>query len=331
MEIWQLAQMQHLPLEAKILKTQLRIREWYEHWYGMVYVSFSGGKDSTVLLHLVRSLYPEVPAVFSDTGLEFPEIREFVKTVDNVTWLRPAMTFRQVIEKHGYPIISKEQSEWIHRVRVGNPAVAKEKLTGLRSNGEPSRYHIASQWHYLVNAPFKIGAGCCGEMKKKPLKKYAKESGRVPIIGTLAMESKLRTQQWLKTGCNAFDAKRPISTPMSFWTDADIWEYIRRFDVPYSCIYDMGYERTGCVFCMFGAHLDKEPSRFQLLQRTHPKLWRYCIRDWEAGGLGLRHVLEYVGIPYENYMIGASHGNSKDQLRATQTFGIQPPERPEAG
>ena len=96
MELWQLQQMQALPLEAKILKTQQRIREWYEHWDGNVYVSFSGGKDSTVLLHIVRGMYPDVPAVFSDTGLEFPEIRAFVKTIPNVTWLRPAMSFRQV-------------------------------------------------------------------------------------------------------------------------------------------------------------------------------------------------------------------------------------------
>ena len=104
-----LYQMQSLSLKAKIRMTKWRIREWVD-MYGEdgVYVSFSGGKDSTVLLDIARQLYPNIKAVFVDTGLEYPEIRLFVKTVSNVDWIRPKLTFRQVIEKYGYPFISKE-------------------------------------------------------------------------------------------------------------------------------------------------------------------------------------------------------------------------------
>ena len=94
MKLEELKLMQNYPLWMKVEKTKQRIREWYEYYNGEVYVSFSGGKDSTVLLHIVRSVYPDVEAVFSDTGLEYPEIKEFVKSFDNVTIVRPEMSFK---------------------------------------------------------------------------------------------------------------------------------------------------------------------------------------------------------------------------------------------
>lgn len=109
-----LYQMQSLPLSAKIRMTEYRIRQWVDE-YGIdgVYVSFSGGKDSTVLLHIVRKIFPDIKAVFVDTGLEYPEIRQFVSHFENVDCLKPKFTFRQVIEKYGYPFISKEVSECV--------------------------------------------------------------------------------------------------------------------------------------------------------------------------------------------------------------------------
>ena len=94
--IHELRQKQSMPLPAKIIMTENRIRQWYDHWRGQVFISFSGGKDSTVLLHIARRLYPNIKAVFVDTGLEYPEVRELVHTWDNVDIIRPKKTFRQV-------------------------------------------------------------------------------------------------------------------------------------------------------------------------------------------------------------------------------------------
>lgn len=144
--IGDLYQMRSLPLSAKIRMTQLRIRGWVDE-YGEdgVYVSFSGGKDSAVLLDIVRTMYPNIPAVFVDTGLEYPEIREFVKGFDDVEWLKPKLTFRQVIEKYGYPFISKEVSETVDYARKYLKSLDKEHTENTIPERE-REFGIALKW-----------------------------------------------------------------------------------------------------------------------------------------------------------------------------------------
>lgn len=112
-----LKELQALPLHRKIQITQTRIIEWYIHFGGNVCVSFSGGKDSTVLLHIARQIYPDIPAVFSNTGLEFPEIQKFVRGFDNITIVTPEMRFTDVIQTYGYPLIGKEVADAIYYAR----------------------------------------------------------------------------------------------------------------------------------------------------------------------------------------------------------------------
>lgn len=310
----ELAQYQSLPLDAKIMMTQQRIRAWYDYFKGQVYVSFSGGKDSTVLLDLVRDMYPEVPAVFVDTGLEFPEIKEFVKSKENVTILRPKMSFREVIQQYGYPVIGKEVANTIYCAQKGTKYGAV-RMQGKNPDGTYLPYKQKYiKYSYLLDAPFKISDECCEIMKKKPSKLYEKNTGRKPIVATMAEESQVRLKKWMETGCNSFETNRPMSKPMSFWTEQDVLEYIVAKKLPYAPVYGeiveregryqcTGYTRTGCVFCMFGAHREPTPNRFQLLRQTHPKLFEYCMKPWDEGGLGMKEVLDYVGIEYSNGLL----------------------------
>jgi 3'-phosphoadenosine 5'-phosphosulfate sulfotransferase (PAPS reductase)/FAD synthetase len=346
-----LAQMQSLPLEAKIIMTQQRIRDWYDYWNGDVYVSFSGGKDSTVLKHIVDNMWGvyDVPAVFVNTGLEYPEIQKFVKDIksgkfdcfnSNVEIIRPKMRFDEVLKKYGYPLISKDISSCVYWAKRGSPTRLKRLNGELKlKNGQPSMFNC-SKWKFMLDAPFEISDECCRIMKKNPTKKYERETGRKPILGMLAEESLKRKTAWMKTGCNAFNLDRPQSQPMAFWTEQDILHYIKKFNVPYCSVYGdivvkppsdiddgqisiidylgcyepedtlktTGRDRTGCIFCMFGCHLEKEPNRFQRLKETHPRQYEYCINGgemvdgkWQPSkeGLGLGKVLDYIGVKYD--------------------------------
>lgn len=322
MEKWQLQQLQGLDLETKIRKTELRIKEWYEYWEGKVYISFSGGKDSTVLLDICRRLYPDIQAVFSDTGLEYPEIREFVRMYNNVTWIKPQRNFKEIITNVGYPIVSKVVAESIEygrkNIADGKNTLRVRQLNGEEKNkdGKPSKFNN-KKWKFLLDAPFKISNKCCYYTKKSPLHKFEKESGLHPYIGTTTYESTQREAQWMKFGCNAYDSNYPSSKPISFWKEQDILKYIVKNKLPISKVYGdivesgqceiceqdkkyttTGLDRTGCMFCMFGCHLEKEPNRFQRMKITHPKQYEYCMKAIENGGLGMAQVLEFIGVPY---------------------------------
>ena len=114
----ELTMLRHLPLELKIAKSELRIKEWIDYFgYNGVYVSFSGGKDSLVLLDLARKVNPKIKAMFIDTGLEYPEIKKYVASFDNVDIIRPEMSYKEVLEVYGYPVVSKEQASYIDDIR----------------------------------------------------------------------------------------------------------------------------------------------------------------------------------------------------------------------
>lgn len=341
----ELTMLQHLPLEVKVAKTQQRIREWV-NFYGKdgVYISFSGGKDSTVLLHLVRGLYGnDIPAVFVNTGLEYPEIRQFVKTFENVEILRPKMGFSDVISKYGYPLIGKEVAQRVQNARlcVKNngtkyiqdyyqlyqkyPTLMIEQLYG---NPKFKTKFDFSKWKPLMDMDFDISGECCAVMKKSPMNKYSKLTGRVGMTGQMADESRLRQMEWLRSGCNGFNSKNPISNPMAFWLEQDVLQYIKENNLPICSVYGdivlvdkdknqyessltgsgklktTGCHRTGCIFCAFGA---QHGQRFLDLKTTHPKQYAYCMNGgefidgiWKPNkeGLGMGYVFDRVNEIY---------------------------------
>lgn len=331
-----LKELQTLPLERKIQITQTRIIEWYQHYNGNVFVSFSGGKDSTVLMNIARKIYPNIPACFSNTGLEFPEIQRFVKTFDNVDIVTPEISFAKVVEIYGYPLISKDVAECIqysrkigkqynnHHLRDSlngkityqpkhkliDTSSAKYKRTELmgeikRTGTEEKSAFNKDKWLPLARElPVMISGYCCNKMKKAPTHKYQTQNKYKPILATMAEESRIRKQAWIRVGCNAFEGSRQRSTPMAFWTEQDVLRYIVKNNLKIASVYGdivsvgddgnaypptdlmgnelpclkcTGYKRTGCIFCAFGLHLEKGKTRWQLLAETHPRQYEFCI------------------------------------------------------
>ena len=328
----ELQELQALPLKYKVMITEQRIKDWVEEFgEDGVYISFSGGKDSTVLLHIVRELYPDIPAVFVDTGLEYPEIREFVKTFDNVTWLKPKKNFRIIINDYGYPFISKDVANKVYGARryakglTGIEPLRHKMLMGtaIQPDGTKSKFNC-TKYKFMLKAPFEISDYCCNIMKKQPCQIFEKKTGRKPILAQMACESRKRTTGWLKTGCNAFEAKHQQSNPMAFWTEQDVLLFIKEYSICICTVYGdiveatgksgdynnedkdllnkdlpllktTGCNRTGCIFCGFGCHLEKQgEGRFLRLKETHPKLYDYIMRAIDKGGLGYKEVIDWL-------------------------------------
>jgi 3'-phosphoadenosine 5'-phosphosulfate sulfotransferase (PAPS reductase)/FAD synthetase len=309
--------MQNWSFETKILKSQAKIIETYQHYGGNVCVNFSGGNDSSVLIDLARRAFPDIPAVFCDTGIEYPDILGIVKSYPNVDIVRPYLCgkdkcvncidgcFGKAVRTVGWNFPSKDTALALYYARKGSNWAIKS-FQGLNNDGTESEYRKNHyyKWAYLIESHFVFSDKCCKLLKESVLDKYHKETKTVPILGITAGESFRRKQSWYKTGCNAFDTEKPQSKPLSFWLQTDILRYIKEFNIPYAknlygeIVQDKNgnytttkMKQTGCSLCPTGCHLDK-PNKYQSIIPQYPDLWAKAER------LGLFEMLDYIGVPY---------------------------------
>ena len=276
-----------LPLDSKVTKTKRMIQEAFDEFgKDKVYISYSGGKDSTVLSHITKQLYPEILHLFANTTNEYPETIQHVKweikhnnsniiTVFPIDSKGKLWTFKDVVKHYGYPMFSK---------RIANAIRTYRNAKTIQTKQNSIDYINKNFKKYNKYKEMNISDKCCDKLKKDPLKRNAKKLGlECAIIGILASESRLRENEWINYGCNVFHIKKDNQCrPLSFWTDKDITEYIEKNNVRISSLYEKGFTRNGCMYCGFGVHLENgEQNRFQKLKYTHPVQYNYFINNFD--------------------------------------------------
>jgi 3'-phosphoadenosine 5'-phosphosulfate sulfotransferase (PAPS reductase)/FAD synthetase len=225
-----------------------------------VALSFSGGKDSTVLKHLIDSVLSKIKPVFCNTGVEYFDIVSFVKGFEDVEIVKPKYSFVQIINKYGFPIISKEQSRYLSDVK--NPKVSQKLKDSRLSKGN---FTISKKWRWLLETDIKISDKCCYHLKKSPLQKLK----YYYFTGERIQESNLRKQRYH----TCILPKKCI--PLRLWNDDLVNKYIEYHNLKICNIYK--YEnRTGCKFCLYGIQYEKRPNRIDRLKFIEPKSYEFA-------------------------------------------------------
>lgn len=283
-------------LDDKVRDACHRIEELYYETDGKCYVSFSGGKDSTVLLALIKlcedvyTIPPNaIPAVFSNTGIELGVTVDFVKWVkenwySNVQIIRPERSFDYCLKKYGKPVKSKLRSEFLQRWHTGKRtrSVYMNMVEGVTNKGKnAARTRLADKDIHMLSDDFKIlpSPMCCKVLKKKPFLKYARENDikgyaygiRMTEGGARELNTVVKQEKDLKI-CTSISGGVIKKAPIIDWTDEDLEEFIERYNVPLSDAYTKyGFSRTGCMLCPYSQNLENdlqylyehEPNRYK--------------------------------------------------------------------
>lgn len=272
-------------------KEKERLREAYrkakskvEHANNEIIVAFSGGRDSSVLLHLVRTLYPNIKGVFSNTGVEYLEIVDLVRTYDNIEELPPIKSQHQSVKEQGFPILSKKLANTIKKVyRSKSKSKTLIQALGIEEGSIfdiPKRYiHFLDEriTNWGKEDGYMISAYCCEHLKGK-----LKNDKRPSFVGSRATESIRRKGYWIRNGCNFVNDKYALSTPLSIWTDEDVQRYIDENNIKLPSMYDEGVKSTGCKNCGFGASFDESNgyNRWEILKQKEPKFYNGSLWIW---------------------------------------------------
>ena len=307
-------------LDKKISDAMHRIEDMYYSTEGKCYVSFSGGKDSTVILAIIRmceEIYtiPKggIKAVFCDTGIELGATRDFVRWCKNSGWysnieiIRPSKTFSYVLDNYGKPVKSKLKSEFIDRYQKKDNLNAFHYLVMAENPNNGKKYaksRIADKDLHILSKRFdiKVSSKCCDFLKKKPFADWQKENDiKGYITGIRSGEGGVRELNAIKRVenggklCTMTKGNYIVKMPIIDWTENDIEEFIKTYDMPLSKAYtEYDMKRTGCMGCPYSRTIAKDLE----------VLWNYEPQRYKASMFFLKdvYIAQNIKLPFdENY------------------------------
>ena len=230
-------------------------------------IAWSGGKDSTVLLHRILQFQPNIIVIFNNTGVEFPETLKFVKQTErewslNLHVAKPerGKGFWWCMENRGYPLLGK---------------MFTRRKSGLFRTEKQRK---------VMTSGANLSPSCCWYCKEKPSNDLCNNLGiDLIFLGIMAIESRRRKFNWCDYGDMHWNKKekRWKFHPLSVWLEEDIIAYHERFGLPMCDLYAMGHRRNGCWPC--GMDIAFENNHLATLRHSHPKLWRFLMVDKGLG------------------------------------------------
>lgn len=234
-----------LPYDEKIEYSRKIIERALKEFKDNIAISCSFGKDSTLVLSLVREFNKDIKVTFSNTGVEYPETIEFKKLLVkkwklNYYEVGPIKTFWQCVKEYGYPDIRY----W--------SKTAKKR--GITNYGTPK---------------------CCTYVKEKPLRNFYKKNKIEAIfLGLTWEESYQRRWTVIRYGDYYYTKKHKIWKihPIAYWTVKEVWRYTKKNNIPTNKIY-LTQDRCGCMPCT--GHLRWENT----VGKANPALLRKILKE----------------------------------------------------
>ena len=269
-------------LEDRLQKIRQIINKYGEENF---YISFSGGKDSTVLSALVDMALPEnkIPRVYANTGIELNMIRDFVyemqKTDNRIIIVKPAIPIKPMLEQEGYPFKSKVHAHCVNLYQIGSDNKMVLGYLGKR----PETWHSRTcpkilRYQFTEQNDLRISDKCCIRLKEEPLINYGKANNKkITILGTMRVEGGRRSNlQCLLFEENKLKKFQPLAPVTKEWENWFIVEY----DIEICDIYKPPYnfDRTGCKGCPFALHLQHE---LDVLEEFFPNERKQCEEIWK--------------------------------------------------